>query len=127
MSGPATIVQAALERLNANDLDGYYLLLADNVVTVNEFSTRTGKREVSAKLNEDFGTLSEHWRQIERLVVSADHVATWLKFGGVVAASGRRWELEGCTVWEVRDGLIQSVREIADWRPLLVALGRELS
>jgi ketosteroid isomerase-like protein len=60
-------------------------------------------------------------------VVSADHVATWLKFGGVVAESGRRWELEGCTVWEVWDGQIQSVREIADWRPLLTALGREPS
>jgi hypothetical protein len=63
--GPETVVQAALERHNANDLDGYYALLADDVVTINEFSTRTGKREVSAKLNDDFATLSEHWREIE--------------------------------------------------------------
>ena len=35
MSGPAHVVRAAVERLNANDLAGYYALMADGVVMDN--------------------------------------------------------------------------------------------
>jgi ketosteroid isomerase-like protein len=122
MNGPSGVVTAALERLNADDLDGYFALMADDIVAANVFGTLTGKAQVVAGQGENLGLLSEHWRRIEKLVVSGDHVATWQTFGGVTAESGQRAEVEGCTVWEVRDGLIRSIREIYDWQPLLTAL-----
>jgi len=35
MSGPGHVVRAAVERLDANDLAGYYALMADGVVMDN--------------------------------------------------------------------------------------------
>ena len=82
-----------------------------------------GKAQVVDGLRENFGMTSEHWRNVERLVVSGDYVATWLIAGGVVAESGNRWEMESCGIWKVRDGLIESIEDYADWRPLLAAFG----
>jgi ketosteroid isomerase-like protein len=123
VSGSGEVVTAGLERLNADDFDGYYALMADDLVATNEFGTRSGKAQVMAGTREDFSILSEHWRRVEKIAVSGNHVATWLTFGCVTAESGQRCEVEGCTVWEVQDGLIRSIREIFDWRPLLTALG----
>ena len=60
---------------------------------------------------------------VDRLVVSGNHVATWLTLGGETVRSGVPWQVEGCTVWEVCEGSITSVREYYDWSPLLRALG----
>jgi hypothetical protein len=43
--------------------------------------------------------------------------------GGETVRSGVKWQVEGCTVWEVCEGYITSVREYYDWSPLLQALG----
>jgi ketosteroid isomerase-like protein len=125
MNGPSEVVTAALERLNADDLDGYFALMADDIVVANVFGTLAGKAQVVTGQSENLGLFSEHWRRAEKLVVTGDHVATWQAFGGVSAQSGQRAEVEGCTVWEVRDGLIRSIREIYDWEPLLIALGMD--
>ena len=124
MSGPEHVVRAAVERLNANDLAGYYALMADRIVMVTASRTLTGKPAVTAELDEGFQTVSNHWTTtIDRLVVSGNHVATWLTLGGETVRSGVPWQVEGCTVWEVCEGSITSVREYYDWSPLLQALG----
>ena len=83
MSGPGHVVRAAVERLNANDLAGYYALMADGIVMVTESRTLTGKPAVTAELAETFEAVSNHWTTtVDRLVVSGDHVATWLTLGG---------------------------------------------
>ena len=124
MSEPAHVVRAAVERLNANDLPGYYALMADGIVMITESRTLTGKAAVTAELDESFRAVSNHWiTVVDRLVVSGDHVATWLTLGGETVKSGMPWQVEGCTVWEVREGCIASVREYYDWSPLLQALG----
>jgi ketosteroid isomerase-like protein len=123
MSGPEHVVRAAVDRLNANDLAGYYALMAESVVMVTASRTLTGKTAVTAELDEGFQTVSNHWTTtVDRLVVSGDHVATWLTLGGETVRSGVPWQVEGCTVWEVREGYITSVREYYDWSPLLQAL-----
>jgi len=124
MSGPGHVVRAAVERLNANDLAGYYALMADGIVMVTASRTLTGKPAVTAELDETFHAVSNHWTTtVDRLVVSGHHVATWLTLGGEIVRSGVPWQVEGCTVWEVREGYIASVREYSDWSPLLQALG----
>ena len=124
MSGPGNVVRAAVERLNGNDLAGYYSLLADGVVMVTESRTLTGKPAVTAELDESLQAVSNHWTAtVDRLVVSGNHVATWLTLGGKTVRSGVPWHVEGCTVWEVCDGYITSIREYYDWSPLLQALG----
>jgi ketosteroid isomerase-like protein len=125
MSGPGEVVAAGLERLNADDFDGYYALMGEDIVSTNELGTLTGKAQFTAGTSENFTMLSEHWRRVEKMAVSGNYVATWLTFGCVTAESGQRCEVEGCTVWEVQDGLIRSIREIFDWRPLLTALGMD--
>jgi len=123
MSGPADVVRAAVERLNANDLPGYYALMADGMVMITESRTLSGKPAVIAELDEGFQAVSNHWTMtVDRLVVSGEHVATWLTLGGETVESGMPWKVEGCTVWEVREGYIASVREYYDWSPLLQAL-----
>ena len=124
MSGPGHVVRAAVERLNANDLAGYYALMADGIVMVTESRTLTGKPAVTAELDESLQAVSNHWTAtVDRLVVSGNHVATWLTLGGETVRSGAPWQVEGCTVWEVCEGYITSVREYYDWSPLLQALG----
>jgi ketosteroid isomerase-like protein len=124
MSGPEPVVRAAVDRLNANDLAGYYALMAEGVVMVTASRTLTGKPAVTAELDAGFQTVSNHWTTtVDRLVVSGDHVATWLTLGGETVRSGVPWQVEGCTVWEVREGYITSIREYYDWGPLLQALG----
>jgi ketosteroid isomerase-like protein len=124
MSGSEHVVRAAVERLNANDLAGYYALMADGVEMVTESRTLTGKPAVTAELDKNFQSVSNHWTAtVDRLVVSGNHVATWLTLGGETVRSGVPWQVEGCTVWEVRQGYITSVREYYDWSPLLQALG----
>jgi ketosteroid isomerase-like protein len=121
--GPGEVVTLAVERLNASEFDGFSELLADDVVMMSSMAKLMGKAQVLAGLRENLGMASEHWRTVERLLVSGDHVATWLLNGGVVAESGNRWEMESCGIWKVRDGLIESIQDYADWRPLLAAFG----
>jgi len=123
LSGPGDVVRAAVERVNANDFAGYYELLVEGVVMVTETRTLTGKSAVIAELEASFQVMSNNWMTIDRLVVSGGHVATWLTVGGDIVKSGLPWHVEGCTVWEVRDGAIASIREYYDWSPLLHALG----
>src|SRR4026208_2343205 len=102
MSGPGDVVRAAVERLNGNDLAGYYSLLADGVGMVTESRTLTGKPAVTAELDESLQAGSNPWAAtVDRLVVSGNHVATWLTLGGETVRSGVPWHVEGCTVWEV--------------------------
>jgi len=124
MSGPGHVIGAAIERLNANDLAGYYALMADGVVMFTENRTLTGKPAVIAELDESFQTVSNHWTTtVDRLVVSGNRVATWLTLSGETVRSSAPWQVEGCTVWEVCEGYITSIREYYDWSPLLQALG----
>ena len=124
MSEPGHVVRAAIERLNDNDLAGYYALMADGIVMVTESRTLTGKPAVTAELDESLQAVSNHWiATVDRLVVSGHHVATWLILGGETVRSGVPWQVEGCTVWEVCEGYITSIREYYDWSPLLQALG----
>ena len=125
MSGPGHVVRAAVERLNANDLAGYYALMADGIVMVTESRTLTGKPAVTAELDETFQAVSNHWTTtVDRLVVSGNHVATWLTLGGETVRSGAPWQVEGCTVWEVwsdprfTDGLgvVIMPRDAVVWR-----------
>jgi ketosteroid isomerase-like protein len=123
MSGPGHVVRAAVERWNANDLAGYYALMADGIVMVTESRTLTGKPAVTAELDESFQLMSNQWITVDRLVVSGSRVATWLTLGGETVRSGVPWQVEGCTVWETCEGYITAVREYYDWSPLLRALG----
>ena len=123
MNGPAHVVRGAVERLNANDLAGYYALLADDVVMVTESRTLNGKPAVTAELDAGFQATSNHRITVDRLVVSGNRVAAWLTMGGEDVRSGVPWQVEGCTVWEVSEGYITSIREYYDWCPLQQALG----
>ena len=117
----AELVRAALDRLNEHDLVGYYALMTDDVVNTHGLGTFRGKEAVAATADAAFATMSDHWRRIDRLLVSGDEVAVWLTFGAVVAKTGRPFELEACTIYTIRDGAIAAITEYADWSAAFAA------
>ena len=113
MNDPAALVCAAFEHLNAHDLDAYYALLADDVVSIGLTGRFDGKDAMRAGIGLSFDAIPDHWRRVERMAVSGDSVATWITFGGTVAATGEPIELEGCVIWDIQDGRICAIREYA--------------
>jgi ketosteroid isomerase-like protein len=111
---PESIVRAAIDRLNAHDLDGYYELCADDFAYIGT-TERRGKAAARAVDEPLFAGLPDHWRRVEKLLVCGDTVAVWLCFGGTPRATGRAFEVELCDVIEVRDARIQSIRIYADF------------
>lgn len=118
---PRTVVLTALERLNAHDLDGYYDLCADDFAYTGT-AARRGKAEARAVDEPLFASIPDHWRRVDKLLVSGDMVAVWLTLGGTPAANGQAFEAEFCDVIEVRDGLIRSLTMYADWPSLMSCL-----
>ncbi|MDP1792589.1 MAG: nuclear transport factor 2 family protein [Acidimicrobiales bacterium] len=118
---PKTVVVTALDRLNEHDLEGYYALCADDF-TYTGTGTRRGKDEARATDEPLFAALPDHWRRIEKLLVSGNTVVVWLTFGGTPAATGKSFESEFCDVIEVDNGLITSLTMYADWPTLMSKL-----
>ena len=114
------LVRDALARLDAHDVEGYLEHMTDDVVSTTPVATCRGKDEFRGYLTRLDG-IPDHWRRIERLVVSGDSVATWLTFGGTVAVTGRSFEMEGCTVWDTADGRIRTISEWFDVEPMWTA------
>jgi ketosteroid isomerase-like protein len=111
---PQTVVLTALDRLNEHDLDGYYALCAPDFAYTGT-STRHGHAEARSIDEPLFAGIPDHWRRVDRILVSGDYVAVWLTFGGTPAATGQPFEAELCDIIEVREGLIQSLTMYADW------------
>ncbi len=119
MSNPRHIVETAIARLTAHDLDGYYGLLADDVTCRDGSVERHGKSEVRALDEPVFELIPDHWRRIDKLLVSGNVVALWGAFGGTLSTTGTTIEIEACVINEVCDGKIQSIVTYADWSALL--------
>lgn len=119
--GLSHVVRLSIERLNGSDLDGFFALLDDDAMMISTMATLTGRSNIADAIRVNQALLSENWRTVDRLVVSGNDVATWLTVGGVVAASGKRWDLEECAIWRIRGGRIESIREYADWSPMIAA------
>ena len=122
MMRPEAIVREALDRLNKHDLAGYYDLCADDFLYVGT-STRRGKEQARAVDEPFLSAIPDHWRRIDRLLVSGDTVAVWLTLGGTPVANGKAFEAELCDVIVVRDGLIRSLTMYADWPSIMSRLG----
>jgi ketosteroid isomerase-like protein len=120
-SDPKSVVLAAIDRLNAHDLEGYYDMCADDFAYIGT-TERRGKSEARAVDEPLFAGLPDHWRRLEKLLVCGDTVAVWLTFGGTPTATGRAFETELCDLIEVRDGKIQSLRMYGDWPALMAKL-----
>jgi ketosteroid isomerase-like protein len=119
--GPPTVVEEALDALNRDDYDAYSALLAEDVHYEGSrvIPGRAAARQVDRAF---FGTLSRHWRRIERSVVNRDTVVVWLRFGGTTK-EGREFEVDLCDVVRVQDGRITSLRMYGDWPGPSAALG----
>ena len=120
MDDREALVRAAVARLEAHDMEGYLEHLADDVVSITPVATCRGKDEFRGYLDQ-LALIPDHWRRVERLVVSGDSVATWMVFGGTVGATGRSFEIEGCTVWDIAGDRIQAITEWIDLGPMLAA------
>ncbi|MFO7563622.1 MAG: nuclear transport factor 2 family protein [Enhygromyxa sp.] len=119
---PKAVVERAFACLNEHDLDAYYALCADDFTYTGMTTTRG--RDVARQIDAAaFAALPDHWRRVERILVSGDTVAVWLVFGGTSPATGEPFEIEFCDVFEVREGLIQSITMYADWPALLQQIG----
>jgi len=79
---------------------------------------RRGIDEARAIDEPIFATLPDHWRRVEKLLVSGDKVAVWLTFGGTPTSNGQSFEIDLCDIFEIRDGKIQSLRMYSDWSAL---------
>ena len=110
------LVRGAFDLLEAGDLEGYVACLTDDIVQTNPSGVFRGKAEVLAYNHRTLReTLTGHFRRVEHLVVSGESVAVWLTFGGTVAATGRSFEVEGCVIFDVRDGKVCAVTEYVDF------------
>ena len=58
--------------------------------------------------------MPDHWRRVEKLLVDGDVVVAWLTFGGTPTVNGVPFEVEVCSVLEVRSGKVQSTRMYTD-------------
>src|SRR5262245_19057985 len=115
------LVRDALERLNqANDIEGYVDCCTDDVVLTNSLGVARGKAEFLA-FHSSFELLSHRYAPIERLLVSDDSVAVWQTSGGTVAATGVSFEIEACTIFDVRDDKICAVTEYSDLTSVVAA------
>ena len=120
MHDPESLVRAALALLNEHDVEGYVDMCADDFVMTSELGRFTGKAELRAALS-PFADIPDHWRTIERIEVDGGSVSVWLRFGGTFASTGRAFEMDGCTVWTVRDGLLSSATEHGSYQPAIDA------
>jgi ketosteroid isomerase-like protein len=113
MQDNVAVVLGGLERLNANDLDGYFDLLADDVVLKSAFvGKHQGKQAVCKAIRDACQALSTtHWRRVEKVAVLGESVAVWLSLGGTFSATGESVAVEGCSVFDVRNGRIAATRE----------------
>jgi ketosteroid isomerase-like protein len=120
---PRHVVETAIARLTAHDLDGYYELLADDVTYRDASLECHGKGEVRALDEPVFTLIPDHWRRIDKLLVSGNVVAMWGTFGGTLSTTGTAIEVEACVINDVCDGKIRSIVTYADWSSLLDAVG----
>jgi ketosteroid isomerase-like protein len=119
------LVRGALERLNvARDVEGYGACCTDDVVFTSPLGGARGKAEFLA-FHASFVLLSRRDARIERLLVSGDAVAAWTTSAGTVAATGRSFEVEVCTIFDIRDGKIGAVTEYVDPAPVFAAFAAE--
>jgi ketosteroid isomerase-like protein len=118
-SDPRAVVEAAFQRLNEHDIDGYFALCADDFVYSVGPSVVRGKPAARAVDEPAYTALPDHWRRIDKILASRDTVAVWLTFGGTRSADGVAREVDVCDIFEVRDGLIQSLACYADWNQLI--------
>jgi ketosteroid isomerase-like protein len=115
------LVRGALERLNVDlDIEGYVDCCTDDVVHTHSQGVDRGKVEVLAS-HSAFALLSHRFARIERLLVSDDSVAVWQTSAGTVAATGGSFEIEVCTIFDVRDNKICAIHEYADLTPVVAA------
>jgi ketosteroid isomerase-like protein len=114
------LVRSALERLEAFDMEGYADCCTDDVVFTHPLGVARGREEF-LQFHSAFHALSERYRRDERLLVSNNAVAVWITSGGTVAATGRSFEIQACTIFDIEDGKICAITEYADFGPVVAA------
>ena len=114
-------VLAALELLNGHDPEAYLRACTDDVVSrcpMGEFRGADANREYFSGLD----AVPDHWRRVERTLVSGNDVATWGRWGGTVEATGRSFDIDFCTIFTVDDdGRISAIVEHWATEPLAEA------
>ena len=110
------LVRGALDVLEAGDLEGYVACFTEDIVQTTPFGVFHGKAEVLGFLRQTFvETLAAHFRRVEHLLVSGETVAVWLTFGGTVAATGKSFAVEGCSIFRIRDDKVCGISEYLDF------------
>jgi ketosteroid isomerase-like protein len=114
-------VLSALELLNGHDVEAYLAACTDDLVSRSPAGEFRGVDENRAYFSGLDG-VPDHWRRVERTLVSGNDVATWLRWGGTVEATGRSVEVEACTIFTVEDdGRISAITEHFPLEPLTEA------
>lgn len=114
------LVLSALERLDAMDIEGYADHCTDDVVHTHPSGVSRGRDEFVA-FHSAFHLLADRYRRDQRILVSGDSVVVWITSGGTVAATGKSFEVEACTIFDIRDGKICALTEYADFGPVIAA------
>ena len=114
------LVRSALERLEAFDMEGYADHCTDDVVHTHPGGVSRGRAEVLA-FHSTFHQLSDRYRRDQRLLVSNDSVVVWITSGGTVAATGKSFEIQACTIFDIRGDKICALTEYADFGPVIAA------
>ena len=109
------VVQEFLDHDGRMDADAQATLLSDDYV--DEMIGREplhGKVEITAESKRYFAAFPDYHREYLHLLQSGDFVTAHWRMTGTntasltadLAATGKRIDLPGCTIFEVRDGLI---------------------
>ena len=128
---PAEIVRRIIECDNGRDKAGYRALLHDDYLSMvhGEVQNTTGDAEADAL--EDWWTATPDSHLEEVALHVAGDIAT-LRYTlagtntkplGALPATGKRFETEGCTIFEMRDGRVKNTWRFADTLGMLRQLG----
>lgn len=119
------VVEAWIAAMNAHDPDAYLALLADDVEQVTPTEQLTGRAAADVDIRDTFASQPDVTTTVLTSVVADGVAAVEYRMSGtlagdihvadgrVVASTGRRYDMEGCSLVWVRDGRISAIHH--DW------------
>ena len=124
-------VQAFIERINAQDVDGLYELMSDDHAFVDALAyTVVGRDAMRKGWQGYFAMVPDYWIESEQILSRGDVVAVFGRSGGTYTRDCRlkpenAWETPAAWLAVAREGKVVEWRVYADNEPIRQIMARE--
>lgn len=120
------VVERWVDAFNAHDAEGYLALLTDDVEQVSPSERLSGKAAARADIEDSIASQPDASMTVLTLLVTGDAAAVEYRMTGtllgdihfgdgrVVPATGRRYDMDGCSLLWLRDGRIATLHHYWD-------------